>query len=178
MKIKKAKKGFSLVELLISIAILTAVGIILSKFEGDIFAFTYTLRAGLGAQLDGRHVVRVMVTELRKATPSATGTYPIATASSSAITFFSDVNGDGIQDQIRYFQSGSVIKRGIIIPTGSPLTYNSNNEVVTNLVSSVISSSTQPLFQYYTSSYAGTSSPLASPIDISAIRLIKIKQLI
>ena len=115
-----------------------------------------------------------MVTELRKTTHSSTGTYPIELASSTGITFFTDVNNNGSVDKVRYFLNGTTIQKGVITPTGNPLTYNPTNEVVTTLINSVIASSTLPIFQYYPSSYTGTTSPLTFPVDISAIRFVKI----
>ncbi len=170
--------GFSIIEFIISIAIIAATTVVLTTFEKDVFSLNSTLQSSLNAQLDGRHVVKIMVTELRKATQSSVGSYAIALASTSAITFYADVDGNGVQDQVRYFVSGSVIKKGVIVPTGSPLTYNSASEVVTTIIKSVIASSTLPLFQYYSSTYAGTSTPLTQPVDIPAVRLVKISVII
>lgn len=174
----KFKKGFTLVELIIGIAIISLVVVVASTFQKDIFSLNTNLQSSLSAQLDARRIVKIMVTELRKGTSSAIGSYPIESASSTAITFFSDVNSDGLVDKVRYYLNGSIIKKGVTAPTGSPLSYNPSNEVVSNLINSVISSSTLPIFQYFPSSYAGTSSPLTYPIDIASIRLVKITVII
>ncbi len=172
------RAGFSLVELLVSLAILTMVIGVLTAFEKDVISLDDTLQFSLNAQLGGREVVRTMVTELRKATQSAVGSYPIVLASTSAITFYSDINGNGTAEQVRYFLSGNTIKKGVVVPTGSPLSYNQANEVVTTLISSVVASSTLPIFQYYPSTYAGTSSPLAQPVNIPSVRLVQITVII
>jgi prepilin-type N-terminal cleavage/methylation domain-containing protein len=172
------KKGFSLVELLISVAIITLITLTASTFQRDVFSLNYSLQASLNAQLDARHLVKVMVAELRKTTQSSVGAYSIELASTTAITFYSDVNNNGSIDKVRYFQSGTTIKKGVITPTGNPLTYNSANEVLTTLIDSVVSSSTLPIFQYYPSSYTGTTSPLTQPVDVSAVRLVKITVII
>ncbi len=174
----KNEAGFSLVELLVSVAIITLMTITVSTFQKDIFSLNFNLQSNLNVQLDARHLVKVMVAELRKTTQSSTGTYAIELATSTAITFYSDVNNNGSIDKVRYFQSGSSIKKGVIVPTGNPLTYNPVNEVLTTLIGSVVSSSTLPIFQYYPSSYTGTTSPLSSPVNISSIRLVKITVII
>lgn len=171
-------KGFTLIELIISIFIISIITVTVNTFAKDIFSLNYFLQSGLNAQLDSRHIVKVIVTELREAGPSATGSYPILLASSSAITFYSDIDNDGIREKVRYFSSGSSIKRGVVAPTGSPLTYVDANEKLTTIISGYVASSTLPLFQYYPSSYAGTSSPLTYPVDIPSIRLVKVTVII
>ncbi len=172
------KNGFTLIEMLLSIGIIGLMVVTTTTFQRDIFYLNNTIQSSLNAQLDARHVVKVMVAELRKASQSAVGSYSIALASSTGVTFYSDVNSDGLQDQVRYFLSGTTIQKGVTAPTGSPLTYTVANEKITTLINSVLASSTVPLFQYFPASYSGTSSPLSFPIDIPSIRLIKITVMI
>ena len=170
--------GFTLIELLISIFIISIITVTASTFQRDVFSLNYSLQGSLNAQLDARHVVKIMVTELRKTGPSASGAYPIALASSTGMTFYSDVDNDGIKDKVRYFLSGSAIKRGIVAPSGNPLTYNDANEKLSTIISGFVASSTSPLFQYYPSSYNGNTSSLVEPIDIPSVRLVKITAII
>ncbi len=172
------QKGFTLVELLVSISIFIVVLWISSLFQRDIFFYNPNLQSSLNAQLDARHLVKVMIAELRKTSPSDNGVYPIELATSTALTFYSDVDGNGSVEKVRYFLSGSSLRRGVITPTGNPAVYNSGSEQLTTLVNSIVSSSTLPIFQYYSSSYAGTSSPLSIPVDIPSVRLIKITVII
>lgn len=167
-----------MVELIISVAIFSIVAIVMSTFQKDIFSLNRNLQSGLNAQLEGRHVIKIMVSELRKTSPSVLGAYPIELASSTGITFYSDVDNDGLKDKVRYFLSGNTIKKGVIAPTGSPYTYSSGNEKLTTIINYVIASSTLPIFQYYTSTYAGTSTPLSQPVTASSVRLIKINVII
>lgn len=178
MKRTQFKKGVTLVELLVSIAILSFLSIAVSTFQKDIFFLNNNLQSNLNVQLEARHLIKTMVSELRKTSVSALGSYPIELASSTGITFYSDANNNGSMDRIRYYLSGSTIKKGVITPTGNPPVYNSASEVTTTLLNYVVASSTLPIFQYYTSNYSGTSSPLTIPPDISTIRLIKITVII
>lgn len=180
MKIKyyNKNKGFTLAELLISMAIISGIVWTASIFQRDVFSLNTNLQSSLNAQLDARHVVKVMVSEIRKSVPSANGTYPIESASSTAMIFYTDANNDGVVDRVRYFVNGSSIKKGIIVPTGSPLTYNPANEVLSTLINNLVSSSTLPVFQYFPSSYAGTSSPLSYPLNIASVRLVKVTVII
>lgn len=178
MRIATNKDGLTLIEVIISMAILSLMIFTVSTFQRDVFSLNTTLQSGLNAQLDARHLVKVMVAELRRATQSSVGTYPIESASSTAVIFYSDINNDGSVDRVRYFVSGSTIKKGVVVPTGNPLSYNLGNEVLSTLIKSVVASSTLPAFEYYPASYTGTSSPLTYPISISAIRLVKITVII
>ncbi len=175
---KNKKGGYSFTEVIISVAIIGLIFNIVGRFAGDVFSLNSIISGGLNTQLDAKHLIKVMVTELRKTMPSSLGSYPIELANSSAITFFSDVNSDGLKERIRYYMDGTNLKKGMIIPSGTPLSYVSSNEKKSTLMSGVISSSTQPLFQYYSSTYTGSSAPLSIPVNISEIRLIKITVII
>jgi prepilin-type N-terminal cleavage/methylation domain-containing protein len=172
------KTGVTLVEILISVAILSMLTLIASTFQKDVFSLNFSLQGSLNAQIDARHVVKVIVTELREVGPSAVGAYSIELASSTGVTFYSDVNNDGLKDKVRYFLSGTEIKRGVTSPSGSPLTYNSANEKLSTIVSSFVASSTRPLFQYYPSTYTGNTPPMSYPIDIQSIRFVKVTVII
>ncbi len=169
--------GFSLAELIISVAIISLISVTIGTFQKDIFSLNTSLSGSLNAQMDARHVVKIMVTELRQASPSSMGAYPLELASSTGITFYSDINHDGLKDKVRYFLSGTTIKKGVIVPTGTPLTYG-GVEKITTIISGFVASTTQPLFQYYPSTYTGTTSPLTQPVDISTVRLVKITAII
>lgn len=171
-------KGFTLVEMLISIFIISVLTVTVNRFATDVFSLNYFIQGGLNTQMDSRRIVKVMVTELREAGPSALGAYPIAVASSTGVTFYTDVNNDGLRDRVRYFVNGTNLRRGVVYPTGSPLSYVDASEQLTTVISGFVSSTTLPLFQYYPSNYAGTSSPLSIPVDIPSIRLVKITVII
>ncbi len=172
------KKGFTLPELIISVAVLSLLTLTVSTFQKDVFSLNTNLQSSLNAQLEARHLIKNIISELRKTSPSANGTYPIELASSTGITFYTDIGNNGSIDKVRYYLSGKTVKKGVITPTGSPAVYNSGSEVTTTLLNYVVASSTVPMFQYYTSNYSGTTTPIAMPPDISTIRLIKITVII
>jgi prepilin-type N-terminal cleavage/methylation domain-containing protein len=172
------KKGFTLVELLISIFIISLLTVVINSFARDVFYMSYTLSDSMSAQFDARHIVDSMASELREASQSSLGAYPLVLTGDNSITFYSDLNNDGLEEQVRYFLSSTTLEQGVVVPTGSPLSYNQANEKISTLISSVVSSSTQPIFQYYPSTYAGTSSPLTQPVNINNVSFVKITVII
>lgn len=172
------KKGFTLAELLISIFIISLLTVVINSFARDVFYMSYTLSDSMSAQFDARHIVDSMASELREASQSSLGAYPLVLTGDNSITFYSDLNNDGLEEQVRYFLSSTTLEQGVVVPTGSPLSYNQANEKISTLISSVVSSSTQPIFQYYPSTYAGTSNPLTQPVNINNVSFVKITVII
>ena len=114
---------------------------------------------------------------------SSAGGYPIETAGTSSITFYNDIDDDGIKERIRYYLLGRTLYRGYIKPTvdqnGQTLGPESTSTVITN----VNNTAANPLFTYYDTSYNGaqtsatSSAALTYPLDISRIRLVQIRVL-
>lgn len=174
---KKYNKGFTLTELLVSIFIISILTVIVNKFASDVFVLSNALSSGMSAQFDARHVIKQMVTEIRTASPSGNGSYSIDTAATSTLIFYSDINNNGTIDRVRYFLSGKDLKKGVIAPSGNPVTYT-GTENISTLITGLVSSSTAPIFQYYPSTYYGTTSPISSPVPQASVRLVKITVII
>lgn len=164
-------KGFTLVETLVGVSIFVMIVIALTLFSRNTWVYNSFISSGLNNANNIRQVLKTVSSEIRTASTAETGAYVIGQASSTSFTFYSDIDGDGFEERVRYFISGNLLQKGIIRPTGSPLTYNVANETVSTLISSVNPVSN---FEYYDHSYDGTTPPLASPIDISSIRLVKV----
>lgn len=172
--VRKSSAGFTLTEVMIAFFIFLLIadaGWTLYKHSAGLSAVS---DSSLSAQGDIRKVFGLMSASLRSASQSSLGAYPIAAASSTAITFYSDIDRDGIKERLRYFFSGSVLNQGILKPLGNPLVYTDANEKVSVLASGLIRTASSSLFSYYDSSYDGTTAPLHSPINILNIRLVKV----
>lgn len=165
-------KGFSIIELIISIAILSLVGIAVVSFQVNIFSFNSTISNSLTAQQEARRTFKIMTAEIRSASCSNIGSYAISEASSTAFIFYSDIDNDRIREQVRYFLDGNIFKKGILKPTGSPLVYVPANEKVEVVIYNVVNGDV-PVFQYYDANYDGTTPPLGEPVNKQMIRLVK-----
>ena len=160
----KINRGFTLLEMVISIAIFGAISVVIWGFGRNIFFFNSDLNSSLSLQFDARQVLRKVVAELRSTSPSSLGAYAISSASTSTITFFSDIDDDFLKEQVRYFMQGKELRRGVVKPSGSPLTYNQSNETISIVARDIINGTSTPIFYYYNNTYTGTSSPLTLPV--------------
>lgn len=167
------RKGFSIIELIIVIAIISVVAVVVGKFTGDVFYFGSVARGSLSVSQDARNLLRVMAREIRAAAPSANGAFPLVSVASSSISFFSDIDGNGQRDLVRYYLSSSTLMKGVTAPAGSPLAYSTSTESTYTVMSDVRNATTS-IFSYFDNTYAGTSSPLAYPVSIQSVRLVRI----
>ena len=172
-KFKAHSRGASIIEFLIVIGILSLVSLGIFDFGRNLFTFSTVIRNGLSAQQDARKLVRTMVTELRTSSISSSGAYPIYEAATSSIGFFSDIDGDGLKEEVRYYLSNGFLLKAVRVPSGAPPTYSGSASVST-LVVDMRNGTNTPIFSYYDTNYDGTSAPLSLPINIPAVRLIRI----
>ena len=64
--------------------------------------------------------------------------------------------------------------RAVAIPAGAPLSYSGVTESTSTLLRSVSNGTSTDMFQYFDSTYDGNESPLAQPVTLTTIRLVKI----
>ena len=165
-------RGFSIPEVLITslLVVLVATGF-WSMFKNT-FSVSRRLQASLSIQQELQIFSRRFSAEIRSAAPSETGSYAIATASTTELTFYTDADNDGTIERIHYFVQSGQFKKGTLRPTGSPLAYT-GTESVRTLVRNVVATTTST-FLYYDTNYSGTTTPLTQPVTASTIRLIKL----
>ncbi|MDO8575192.1 MAG: prepilin-type N-terminal cleavage/methylation domain-containing protein [bacterium] len=166
-------KGFSIIEIIIAIAIFSLISAGVFTLGSDIFKLNNTVQDGFNSQEEAKKIIRPMSNEIRTASQSNLGAYPILQTATSSFSFFSDIDSDGLKEQVRYFLSSSTLKKGVVKPTGNPLSY-SGSEVITEMIHGVRNSSSTPIFEYYDSTYTGTSTPLSEPVSSVFVRLVKI----
>jgi type II secretory pathway pseudopilin PulG len=174
---KNFHKGMTLVETLVGLGVLIMIMVAIASFQVNVIKNNkYSNDVLLSAQ-DASVILKTMVKELRSSKPGNNGSYPIVQAATSSLTFFSDIDSDNLQEQVRYFLSANTLKKGVIKPTGSPLSY-SGQETFYILATSIKNTASTSMFEYYDNTYVSTSTPLVQPVTTSAVRLIKISLLI
>jgi prepilin-type N-terminal cleavage/methylation domain-containing protein len=174
MKKKSAQKnsGYTLIEMMISIGILTAIMAAVAVFQTDIFSLNDFIDRGIRDQAEAKNLIRHFVREVRSASESEQGAYPIKQADADTFIFYSDIDFDSTKEEIRYFIEDGILKKGVTEPEGDPLTYDSGDEEIYNVVTNIINE--QP-FKYYDENYTGSSTDyLVEPFTVSEIRMIGI----
>lgn len=164
-------RGFTLLEILIAVAISATALAFISYFTIDVAGFGLNIQSRLQTERELEMTLRIMLTEIRSMGPAANGAYNIAIANATTFQFYSDIDGDGSFEQVRYFLNGTILQKGITDPVGSPATYPAQNEIISDVVHSLIPG---PIFTYYGSGYPNETGPLPTPTEIALIRLVKI----
>lgn len=173
MNARHTQRGMTLIELLIAISITAGALAIVTFFAIDLSNFGINLGDRLENERELELTLRTMTSELRSMGPGGNGAYPIAQASSSSFTFFSDIDADGAFEQVRYFASGTTLYKGVTNPTGAdPITYPPTSETVTEVVHNIVNATN--IFSYYPEGYAPETGKLGVPINVSFIRMLKI----
>lgn len=173
----QSKNGFSLAEIVVVVAIASAIFMAVFNFGAGIFSFNSEAQKNLSAQTDARRVLKVMVKELRSTSPASNGAYPLSFASASSLVFYSNIDSDNLKERIRYFLDGRELKKGVIKPSGSSLVYDPKNEKVVILIRDVNNGAT-PIFEYFDSSFIGQGSSLVQPVQVTQVRMVRISLLI
>ena len=179
MKKNFAKKsGFTLVETLVTIGIF----VILMAGITLLFKNIYVTSGQQNLSLDTIDKARIttfnFTNEIRNAQSGSNGSFSLNQATASQIIFFSTYGASGTNvNRLRYYIANSTLYKGVIVPSGTPATYNTANEIITSVLPNVLSS-TSPLFYYYDGNYAGTSTPLADPINVNQVKFVQMNLII
>lgn len=167
----KENSGLTLMEIVILVGILGMITLATLVFQQDFFKVNRLVQGSLGRETEVRRLLKFFAEELRSAVPSSAGGYLIEQATDSSFVFFANIDSDDLKERIHYFLSGNTLKKGVLKPSGLPLTYNPANEVLQNLIGDV---NPATIFSYYDSTYDGTGSSLVQPVEVAKIRLVKV----
>jgi prepilin-type N-terminal cleavage/methylation domain-containing protein len=166
------RKGFSLIEILIVVAVATSIVLVVSNLSGNVSSLNSLISQELQSKSDINQTLQIVTSEIRSAETSANGAYPIDTAATSTFIFYSNYGDNGVAERVRYFLSSTTIYRGVTQPTSTPAVYTTSTEVVTDMIDNVSIPTGTVLFSYYDSSYTGTQPAMTSTADVSPIRVV------
>jgi prepilin-type N-terminal cleavage/methylation domain-containing protein len=179
LKIKTQKLlGLTLIEMMMAIAIF-AIGIagfsqlFINAWRNN----SYTIEMGESAFTASRGVNKA-VEYVRKARQGDDGSYPIKSVGNSDLVLYCDFDNDAITERLHFYLSAGTFFMGVTDPTsGFPKTYPSGDQQAIVLANRIVNTSSDPLFYYYNNNYPGdtTHNPLTSPIDVTTVRLVKIR---
>lgn len=159
-------------EVLVTMALMTGIAFLITKLSGDLTGYSLRFNRSIFTQQEIQQTLQVILPEIRSATQSSNGVYPIVAAATSSFTFYSDLDRDGAFERVRYFLQSGIFKKGVIKPSGYPPTYPSSSEVVYDLVHSM---STSTIFYYFDANATSTfSASLPSPVDVLKVRTVEV----
>ncbi len=172
------QKGFTLIEVMIALAIFVMLIFGVSKMLSDIFINSNQEVISMSNIDQARSALSTFTNEIRNSVTGVDGSYPLNQTGDSQIVFFSNYKvSNSAVARIRYYIDGNILYKGVVLPSGSPLSYNLLNESV-KVVATGISNSGSPLFYYYDGNYNGNTSALAQPVNINQVRFVKMSLMV
>jgi len=92
-----------MLELVITIGIFALISVFFLTFQSDVFSLNSLVTNTFSSQQESQQLLVAFINEVRPASNSGTGAYPIAEATSNAFTFYTDIQNVGVKQRIRYF---------------------------------------------------------------------------
>lgn len=142
-------KGFTLIEMLVVIAITSVVGLTLSGSIAYFYKSNAYLLEQTAALDNARRGVTDAVRVIRETSYGDDGAYPIANASIDTITFFADLDNDNSVEKVTYRLVSSVLYRDVTNSAGLPPSYVGQTPTTSTIAEYVRNDVTSPLFTYY-----------------------------
>jgi len=174
-KIKNLNSGMTLIEIMVAVGILAAITLAVTFFALDVSDFSVNLGRNLSAQQEINLTFGILISEIRSIGPAEDGSFMIGQAATSSFSFYTDIDGNGSFDKVRYFLDKGTFKKGVIKPSGVPAGYDPVSETISETIHNVIlPAASTTIFAYFDKDYSGAGSPMALPVNISQIRLVKV----
>ena len=170
----KQNSGFTIIELIVTIGIVVMILGAIWIFILRGYQFQELELNQIANQEQARAGIEEISSELREAAQSDNGAYPIESADSYSIIFYSDIDDDGSREKIHYWLDGQFFKKTVTEPTAFPVSYPAENESEEKIITRDVINGTTPIYEYFDRNYQGTEEPMSLPVNISNIRLIKI----
>jgi len=171
----KKQRGFTLVEMLVTIAVYGLLMVVAANLLIIIYKNANTNPNALNSVDQAQAAAANFVNLVRDAAYGNDGSYPLNEASTTEVIFFSPygTGSSATVDRIRYYISGTTLYEGVTAPSGSPSSYNLANEKVLSVVTGVSGIGTSTIFYYFTGTYAGTSTAISQPVNMSQVTYIR-----
>lgn len=113
--------------------------------------------------------VRESLTLLRGASYGEDGTYPVAAAATSSVTFYSNADSDRAIERVRLYVLGGTLYQVVTNAGGNPPSYSGQTQSTSTIATWVSNATSTPAFRYYNNE--GTE--LTGTVDITAVRTVR-----
>lgn len=174
-KMKKNNTGFTIIEVSIAGLLMVVIGIAilgLQKLMSD--SQLFALRSYTTVE-DANSSVTQIAREMRTMRAGQNGSYAISYARDNDISFYSDIDHDGVSEQVRYYLDDTTLMKSTTEPSGFPPVYLSQN-TQTRPIATNVGNGANPLFLYFNENWPEdtTNNPLPTPANLADISLIRI----
>lgn len=169
MKTGAGQFGFTLIEVIMAVAIFSLLMLAMNALFISLYRQQGTDTAMTKRTQSMNYALGTMSRELRGSNRGEDGSFFIAEAGNNSLTFYSDINKDGLTEKISYTLDGTDFKKTITEPGSSSLYAGAG---VSSVVCPEIQNGGTPIFTYYNKSYTGSEAPMPVPakaLDISMI---------
>lgn len=133
----RTTRGLTFIETIVWIGIFTmAMVAVVSSLLSFYSTNTYTLEQAQAVS-DARRGIDQTVAFIREASLASDGAYPVISIGEHEFAFYSDIDDDPLIERVRFFLDGTKLQRGVVDPSGSPLSYDESTEVVSTVSQNV-----------------------------------------
>jgi len=180
---QRTLKAMTIVELLVAISIMLigmeGFALLLLKSLGT---NKFIIEEGVSSAAVSRATNKI-ITALRSVRQADNGDFPVESGSDFDLKVYVDIDDDGATERVHYFLdlANDQLKMGVANPLGTtPVTYPAGDDTVSVLANYIVNENTDPVFYYYNENYPGdvVNNPLATPVDVASVRLIRVHLLI
>ncbi len=168
-------RGFTIIELLVALGITAIIASLVVWLIIHGLRYNSVIFEQLETQNEGRRVLQQVVDIVRKAEESSIGGYPIVTAGDYELIVYANVDDDSLREKVRFWLDGTTFKKGVVKPSGNPLSYSDAEDVVEIAHSVVNFSEDEPVFLYYDENYTGVEDAIVQPVDEVDVRVARVR---
>ena len=162
-------RAFTLIETIVVIAVTALISVTLGTLLAYFYKTnTYALEQSV-AVAQARRGVEDAMRYIREASYGGDGSYPVANAATSSITFYASTDTNTSINQITYTLQQGTLYRVIATPTGSPPSYIGASLATTTIATNIVNGTSTPIFRYFDN----TGTELSAPVDIAHIASVE-----
>ncbi len=169
---KITHKGMTLIEMLMAISIFSIIILAVTYSAAAFYRYNaYGLEQAQAVD-SARRGIEPSINNIREATYSDEGAYPVISATANSFSFYSDINGDNSIEKIRLYldTSSNTFKRGVIKSAGDPPVYDGQPETIVVLADNVRNiEQAVDIFKYYDN----TGIEITNLSNVSSVAFVK-----
>ncbi len=162
-------RAFTLIETVVVIGVTALIAVTL----GTLLAYFYKTNAYTLEQstavAQARRGIEDAMRYVREASYGNDGSYPVANAGTSTITFYANINSDPAIEQVTYTLQNGTLYRVVAEPAGVMPSYAGATLATTTVATSVVNDPLTPVFRYFDN----TGTELSAPVDVSKIASVE-----